>query len=31
VCLIENGAIKHEGRSSDLKNDPSVRLRYLGV
>jgi branched-chain amino acid transport system ATP-binding protein len=31
VYLIEKGAIKHEGRSSDLKNDPAVRLRYLGV
>jgi branched-chain amino acid transport system ATP-binding protein len=31
VYLIEKGAIKHESRSSDLKNDPSVRLRYLGV
>jgi len=31
VYLIEKGAIKHEGRSSDLRNDPSVRLRYLGV
>ena len=31
VYLIEKGAIKHEGRSSDLKADPSVRLRYLGV
>jgi branched-chain amino acid transport system ATP-binding protein len=31
VYLIEKGAIKHEGRSSDLKNDAAVRLRYLGV
>jgi branched-chain amino acid transport system ATP-binding protein len=31
VYLIEKGTIKHEGRSSDLKNDPAVRLRYLGV
>ena len=31
VYLIEKGAIKHEGRSSDLRNDASVRLRYLGV
>jgi len=31
VYLIEKGAIKHEGRSSDLRNDPAVRLRYLGV
>ena len=31
VYLIEKGVIKHEGRSSDLKADPAVRLRYLGV
>jgi branched-chain amino acid transport system ATP-binding protein len=31
VYLIEKGAIKHEGRSSDLRNDTAVRLRYLGV
>jgi branched-chain amino acid transport system ATP-binding protein len=31
VYFIEKGAIKHEGRSSDLKADPAVRLRYLGV
>ena len=31
VYFIEKGAIKHEGRSSDLRNDPAVRLRYLGV
>jgi branched-chain amino acid transport system ATP-binding protein len=31
VYLIEKGAIKHEGRSSDLRTDPTVRLRYLGV
>jgi branched-chain amino acid transport system ATP-binding protein len=31
VYLIEKGAIKHEGRSSDLKNDAAVRVRYLGV
>jgi branched-chain amino acid transport system ATP-binding protein len=31
VYLIEKGAIKHEGRSSDLRNDAAVRLRYLGV
>jgi branched-chain amino acid transport system ATP-binding protein len=31
VYLIEKGAIKHEGCSSDLKNDAAVRLRYLGV
>ena len=31
VYLIEKGAIKYEGRSSDLKNDAAVRLRYLGV
>lgn len=31
VYLIEKGAIKHEGRSSDLTSDPAVRLRYLGV
>jgi len=31
VYLIEKGAIKHEGRSSDLKNDAEVRVRYLGV
>ena len=31
VYLIEKGAIKHEGRSSDLRNEPAVRLRYLGV
>jgi branched-chain amino acid transport system ATP-binding protein len=31
VYLIEKGAIKHEGRSSDLTADAAVRLRYLGV
>ena len=31
VYLIEKGAIKHEGRSSELRNDAAVRLRYLGV
>ena len=31
VYFIEKGAIRHEGRSSDLRNDPAVRLRYLGV
>ena len=31
VYLIEKGAIKHEGRSSDLKHDAKTRLRYLGV
>jgi branched-chain amino acid transport system ATP-binding protein len=31
VYLIEKGTIKHEGRSSDLKNAAAVRLRYLGV
>jgi branched-chain amino acid transport system ATP-binding protein len=31
VYLIEKGAIKHEGRSSDLTNDAEVRMRYLGV
>ena len=29
--LIEKGAIRHEGRSSDLRADAAVRLRYLGV
>lgn len=31
VYLIEKGAIKHEGRSSELSSDAAVRLRYLGV
>jgi branched-chain amino acid transport system ATP-binding protein len=31
VYLIEKGAIKHEGPSRDLKNDATLRLRYLGV
>jgi branched-chain amino acid transport system ATP-binding protein len=31
VYLIEKGAIKHEGRSSELRSDAAVRLRYLGV
>jgi ABC-type branched-subunit amino acid transport system ATPase component len=31
VYLIEKGAIKHESRSSDLRNDAAARLRYLGV
>jgi branched-chain amino acid transport system ATP-binding protein len=31
VYLIEKGAIRHEGRSSDLKEDAATRLRYLGV
>ncbi len=31
MYLIEKGAIRHEGQSSDLKNDAAVRLPYLGV
>jgi branched-chain amino acid transport system ATP-binding protein len=31
VYFIEKGAVRHESRSSDLRNDPAVRLRYLGV
>jgi branched-chain amino acid transport system ATP-binding protein len=31
VYLIEKGAIKHEGLSRDLKDDATLRLRYLGV
>jgi branched-chain amino acid transport system ATP-binding protein len=31
VYLIEKGAIKHEGPSSELTADAAVRLRYLGV
>jgi branched-chain amino acid transport system ATP-binding protein len=31
VYLIEKGAIRYEGRSSDLRNDAAVRLRFLGV
>ena len=31
VYLIEKGVIRHEGRSADLRDDPEVRLRYLGV
>jgi branched-chain amino acid transport system ATP-binding protein len=31
VYLIEKGTIKHEGRSSDLRDAAAVRLRYLGV
>jgi branched-chain amino acid transport system ATP-binding protein len=31
VYLIEKGVIRHEGRSSDLRADAAVRLRYLGV
>jgi branched-chain amino acid transport system ATP-binding protein len=31
VYVIEKGAIRHEGPSSDLRNDPTLRLRYLGV
>jgi branched-chain amino acid transport system ATP-binding protein len=31
VYLIEKGAIKHEGPSSELTNNAAARLRYLGV
>jgi len=31
VYFLEKGAIKHEGRSSDLQHDTTVRMRYLGV
>jgi branched-chain amino acid transport system ATP-binding protein len=31
VYFLEKGAIKHEGRSSELQRDASVRMRYLGV
>jgi branched-chain amino acid transport system ATP-binding protein len=31
VYFLEKGAIKHEGRSSELQQDPTVRMRYLGV
>jgi branched-chain amino acid transport system ATP-binding protein len=31
VYFLEKGAIKHEGRSSDLQRDAAVRVRYLGV
>ena len=31
VYFVEKGAIKHEGRSSDLQQDTAVRMRYLGV
>jgi branched-chain amino acid transport system ATP-binding protein len=31
VYFLEKGAIKHEGRSSELQEDHSVRQRYLGV
>jgi branched-chain amino acid transport system ATP-binding protein len=31
VYFVEKGAIKHEGRSSDLQHDTTVRMRYLGV
>jgi branched-chain amino acid transport system ATP-binding protein len=31
VYVIEKGAIRHEGPSSDLRNDATLRLRYLGV
>jgi len=31
VYLIEKGVIKHEARSSELRDDAAVRLRYLGV
>jgi len=29
--LIEKGLIKHEARSSELRDDAALRLRYLGV
>jgi branched-chain amino acid transport system ATP-binding protein len=31
VYLIEKGVIKHESTSAALKENPEVRLRYLGV
>jgi branched-chain amino acid transport system ATP-binding protein len=31
VYVIEKGAIRHEGPSSDLQNDEALRRRYLGV
>ena len=31
VYFLEKGAIKHEGRSSELQHDATVRMRYLGV
>lgn len=31
VYVIEKGAIRHEGPSSDLRDDATLRLRYLGV
>ena len=31
VYVIEKGAIRHEGPSSDLRNDATLRFRYLGV
>jgi branched-chain amino acid transport system ATP-binding protein len=31
VYFVEKGAIKHEGRSSELASDSAVRMRYLGV
>ena len=31
VYFLEKGAIKHEGRSSELQHDTTVRMRYLGV
>jgi branched-chain amino acid transport system ATP-binding protein len=31
VYLIEKGVIKHEARSSELRDDAALRLRYLGV
>ena len=31
VYLIEKGVIKHEARSSELRDDAAPRLRYLGV
>ena len=31
VYLIEKGVIKHETRSSELRGDAALRLRYLGV
>jgi len=31
VYLIEKGVIRHEGTCADLKQDPEIRPRYLGV
>lgn len=31
VYFLEKGAIKHEGGSSELQQDATVRMRYLGV